>query len=355
MTVHTVLVTGVGGNIGQGIIKALRSGHRTYRIVGIDMEPLSAGFSFVDRSYRTAPTGSKMFEKELKQILAAESPEAVYVCSPSELSFFSTHKVELERDFGVTVFVNPKRVVEIGSDKFLTAVFLHNANLPQVETVIAEDDEAVNWLVEMVGFPLIAKPRKGFSSHNVFQVRSQAEIEAARALVPDLVLQRYIAASDCEFTAGTVSDKAGKVKGCIILHRHLLQGTTYRTELFEDEEVTREVIKIVEALGAVGVCNVQFKLEGRKVLVFEINPRFSGTSGVRYLYGFNDAEMVFELLHLGTDVQQPVLQRGVVLRYWNEVFIPGVDFENIRIHQEVRSDWQTVVMEPRSVVEKAVS
>ena len=64
--------------------------------------------------------------------------------------------------------------------------------------------------------------------------------------------------------------------------------------------------------------------------VFEINPRFSGTSGIRYLYGFNDCEMIFDLLHLKNEVQQPQLRKAVVLRYWNEVCIPGATFNELR-------------------------
>src|SRR6476659_7468510 len=112
-----VLITGIGGNVGQGVLKALRAGRESYHIVGIDMEPLSAGFSLVDRYYQTPRTVDLSFQKAFEVIVRDEAIEAVYVCSPTELEFFASHKDGLERELGITVLVNPLPVVHIGSDK----------------------------------------------------------------------------------------------------------------------------------------------------------------------------------------------------------------------------------------------
>ena len=88
LLMHRVLVTAVGGNIGQGVVKALRSGSREYFIVGTDMEPRSAGFSFVDRPCVTPAAGAQGMVAELTAIIEAERIEAIYVCSPQELAFF---------------------------------------------------------------------------------------------------------------------------------------------------------------------------------------------------------------------------------------------------------------------------
>jgi trans-aconitate methyltransferase len=39
---------------------------------------------------------------------------------------------------------------------------------------------------------------------------------------------------------------------------------------------------------------------------------------------------MFELFRLGLKVGQPKLRPAVVLRYWNEIFIPGANFEDLR-------------------------
>lgn len=325
-----VLVTSVGGNVGQGIVKALRAARQVFRIVGMDMEPLSAGFSFVDAYYTVPRSGAPGFFERLEEMHNREGFEAIYVCSHAELDYFSSQRAELEHELGVSVFVNPPRVVAVGRDKLRTAEFLKTAGLPGPETALAVERRAVKHLIEKHGFPVILKPRTGASSLNVFVAKSMEEIAAACTLVPDLIVQQLLPDEKQEYTAGTVSDADGRVRASIILRRDLLQGTTYRAELVQDDAITGQVVRIVEVLGAVGPCNVQFRLLDGVVYAFEINPRFSGTSGIRYLYGFNDAELVFELLRQSKEIVQPGLRPGVVLRYWDEVHIVDATFDDLR-------------------------
>jgi carbamoyl-phosphate synthase large subunit len=345
MTSHRVLITGIGGNVGQGVLKALRASGRAFHVTGIDMEALSAGFSLVDRYYQTPRTGDPAFYNKFEAIAREAALEAVYVCSPAELEFFAVHKGKLEEELGLSIFVNPPAVVRIGSDKLETADFLRDAGFPFPETVPGTDEEGIERLIERHGFPLIAKPRAGFSSRNVFLVNSPQEILAASVLVPDLVVQQYLPDSKSEYTAATLSGSDKKVRALIILRRDLLQGTTYRTELIEDQNLADQMIRIVESLGAVGPCNLQFRLVDEVPYVFEINPRFSGTGGIRYLYGFNDCEMIFDLLHLKSEVRQPELRKAVVLRYWNEIFIPGTSFQELRDGQAKHVGVETIIRE----------
>jgi carbamoyl-phosphate synthase large subunit len=330
MTSHRVLITAVGGNVAQGVLKALRASGRAFHVTGIDMEPLSAGFPLVDRCELTPKTTDPAFPDALARIARDAALDAIYVCSPTELEFFARHKERLERELGLSVFVNPLEVVRIGSDKLATARFLQEAGFPFPVTVPSADVDGVTRLIDLHGFPLVTKPRLGFSSRHVFVVRSLEELRAACTLVPDMVVQQYLSDEASECTAATLSGTDRKVRASIILRRDLLQGTTYRTELIEDASLDREVVRIVEALGAIGPCNLQFRMVNGVPYVFEINPRFSGTTGIRYLYGFNDSAMIFDLLRLNVAVGQPPLRRAVVLRYWNEVCIPNASFQDLR-------------------------
>jgi carbamoyl-phosphate synthase large subunit len=326
---HRVLVTAVGGNIGQGVIKALRSGCRDYFIAGTDMEPRSAGFSFVDRACVTPAAGADGMVAALTTIVETEGIEAIYVCSPHELEFFAKARHDLERATGTRVLVNPEPVIRIGQDKLETARFLETHGFPSPETASAEDEPAVDRLIERWGFPIIAKPRRGWTSVNVFTIRCRAALEAARVLVPDLVVQRYLPDATEEYTAGVVGSSAARRFAWIVLRRDLMQGTTYRTELAEDPAIGAQVVAMAQALGVEGACNFQLRLVDGQPFVFEINPRFSGTSGIRYLYGFNDPEMAFEQICLGQPIVQPPVRPGVVLRYWNEVHLPDAAFRSM--------------------------
>jgi carbamoyl-phosphate synthase large subunit len=320
---HRVLVTAVGGNVGQGVVKALRAGARQYTIIGTDMEPASAGFAMVDRARVTPPAADPSFIAGLIALIQAERIEAVFVCSPPELPHFAAGRAAIEAATGARVLINPARVLEIGGDKLATARFLETHGFPFPETAAADDAQAVDALISRWGFPVIGKPRRGASSINVFRLESRAAIDAARTLVPGLVIQRALPVDGNEFTAGVVGSAAARTFASIALRRDLIQGTTYRTELAESADVTSAIVAMAQALGVEGPCNFQFSVVDGEVLVFEINPRFSGTSGIRYLYGFNDPELVLEQTCLGLPLVQPELKPGVVLRYWNELYLPG--------------------------------
>jgi carbamoyl-phosphate synthase large subunit len=294
------------------------------------MEPRSAGFSLVDRMYRVPAADDDALGARLIEIIDTERVEAIYVCSPAELAFFCRERKALEAASRVHVLLNPDAVIRIGQDKYETARFLERHGFPHPETALATEGAAVDRLIGRWGLPVIVKPRGGWTAANVFRVGSRSAMEAVRALVPDLVVQRYLPGDDEEYTAGVVGSAAAGSFAWIVLRRDLVQGTTYRTELAQDPAVGSRLVAMAQALGVEGACNFQFRLVDGQPLVFEINPRFSGTSGIRYLYGFNDPEMVFEQVCLGQPVRQPVLRPGVVLRYWNEIHLPDADFAALR-------------------------
>jgi carbamoyl-phosphate synthase large subunit len=189
----------------------------------------------------------------------------------------------------------------------------------------------VDGLITRCGFPVIVKPRTGWTAANVFLLDTRDAIEAACVLVPELIVQRYLPDAREEFTAGVVGSAAQRKFSWIVLRRDLAQGTTYRTELAQDSAIGTQMVALAQALGVEGSCNFQFRVVDGQAFVFEINPRFSGTSGIRYLYGFNDPEMAFEQACLGVPIEQPEVRPGVVLRYWNEVHMPGRTFASMRI------------------------
>jgi carbamoyl-phosphate synthase large subunit len=58
--------------------------------------------------------------------------------------------------------------------------------------------------------------------------------------------------------------------------------------------------------------------------VFEINPRFSGTTSIRAMVGYNEPDVLIRRHLLGEDVETRFpYGRGLVLRSLTETLIPG--------------------------------
>ena len=88
------------------------------------------------------------------------------------------------------------------------------------------------------------------------------------------------------------------------------------------EEVTTQCERIAAALGARGAINIQCRLVNGVVNVFEINPRFSGTTSLRAMAGYNEPDILIRWHVLGERVQPRFEYReGVITRSLSEHFL----------------------------------
>ena len=114
-----------------------------------------------------------------------------------------------------------------------------------------------------------------------------------------------------------------------------MQGTTYRVESISDNELSKTVKMWADQLGAIGPLNFQFFLTPDGPVCFEINPRFSGTTGCRYHFGYNDVKLSIQHFHLGEKIVQPSILPGVVLRFWDELYLPNSSFKSLQTALEM--------------------
>src|SRR5262249_33737071 len=144
-------------------------------------------------------------------------------------------------------------------------------------------------LIEEVGFPLVVKPRRGARSVGVRIVHSRAELERALEGQANVIIQECVGTPDEEYTAGTLTFD-GRCNASIVMRRELRDGNTYRAFADQYPELNRAVRVLAERLGPEGPANFQFRLDRDRAKVFEINARFSGTTPLRALVGFNEVE-----------------------------------------------------------------
>jgi carbamoyl-phosphate synthase large subunit len=69
-------------------------------------------------------------------------------------------------------------------------------------------------------------------------------------------------------------------------------------EVDDFPEVRAQAERVARAVGSRGPLNVQGRLVGSELVVFEVNPRFSGTESMRAMCGWNAPETLVEW-HLG--------------------------------------------------------
>jgi len=317
-----VLVLGVGGNVSQGILKALAIGRIPCRVVAACTHPRSFGLYTVDRAYVSPPADAAHFTEWVLETCRKERIHAVMSGVEPVLASLAREASRIRAETGAIAVVSSSECLAIGDDKLTTCQWLEREGLAFPDYAEASDTSAVEALVHRCGFPLVAKPRSGKGSSGLILVRNAADLTYARAQV-GCVIEEYLGTPAQEYTVGCFNDRDGKVRGALVLHRELQNGTTYRAEAGLFPEVRAEALRIAERLRPLGPSNMQMRIHRGRAVCFEINVRFSGTTPIRARLGFNDVEAALDHFVLGRPaVDLPLIERGIALRYWNEAY-PG--------------------------------
>ncbi|RAL20490.1 carbamoyl phosphate synthase [Lujinxingia litoralis] len=312
-----VLITGAGALLGQGIIRALRATTLDATIIAVDPSPLAAGLYWAHRAHLVPLASDPTFLQAFEEILARESPDVVLVGTDVELRLLAAHRARLEETYHTRLLISAEQVVTIAEDKWLTYQFLNERGLGCPRSALPSEVDA---LIEEVGYPLIIKPRVGCRSVGVRLVEERSALEQALAEQPDAIIQECVATPFDEYTAGALVFE-GRCEASIVMRRLLRDGNTYQAFVAPYPELNAQVREIAEALGAYGPVNVQFRLDGERIKVFEINARFSGTTPLRACAGFNEVEIALRQVLYNEPVVQPTVQPMTILRHWAETVV----------------------------------
>lgn len=318
MTVR-VLVTGVGGVIGQGLVRSLRlSGHDCI-IMAADADPMSAGIDMADETVMLPYASDAGYIDEVAAVCEARGVGLLLPGIYQDACALSPAAAYLEERCGTKVVVSGGDVLARTEDKWETHLFLCESGLNCCRTVKGDDAGGVGKLVGELGFPLVLKKRNGHGSKGFYVVRDEREMEYLLSREDGVIVQEYLRPDEHEYTCGVFTGADGSIWGTIALRRRLACGLTYKAEVSFDKDVIGEAEKAVKALRPSGPCNVQLRLTEDGPFIFEINARFSSSTSIRARFGFNEAGMSVDSFLLGRPAAQPEVRGGVALRYWDEV------------------------------------
>ena len=158
-------------------------------------------------------------------------------------------------------------------------------------------------------------------SKGLFRVYSRQELERVLPLAPQPVVQEYLQPDDQEYTTAAFVDAMGQPQGAIVMRRELAAGLTYRAWVEDNPQVADMARQVASTLHPLGPCNVQLRLTPRGPVPFEINARFSSTTGMRAKFGYNEVEMALRCYVLGEKPLPARPRRGIALRYWEEMYL----------------------------------
>lgn len=330
-----VLVTGVGGNVGQGIIKALRLSKLNLKVVGADASPYSAGLFRVDKGYLVPKAGEKNYVSEMTRICCQEKIHCVMLGPDQELLCVAQNKEIIEKKTGAKVIISSVNVIETGNDKWLTYLFLREADLNYPKSFIPTSAQENLAQADKLGYPLVVKPRVGFGSKDILVVHRKEELNAVIQRVHNPIIQEYLLPDDEEYTSEAFALKDGSIHGIITMKRKLYRGTSVLAKCDDYPEIKAQTHKAALALKPLGPCNFQMRLTKAGPVIFEINPRFSGTTVARAKFGFNSPENAIRHFVLGESLPPPTLEKGIMLRFWDEIYLPPESLDQIMAEKQI--------------------
>ena len=173
------------------------------------------------------------------------------------------------------------------------------------------------------------KPRRGTGSKGLYKVDNFTKLRALLKDQKDLILQQYIPDLQGEYTTGICTGSGGKVLSGITLKRFLQDGMTMSADSDAYTEITSYCKKVAEVLKPYGPCNFQLRLWEGKPFIFEINPRFSSTTGMRYLLGVNEAEILLKAEILGEVIPDFKINKCSVIRQYADYLVPTEQLERL--------------------------
>jgi carbamoyl-phosphate synthase large subunit len=320
MEVIKVLVTGAGGGgIGEQVIKCLKLSELKYHVIATDVTHISRATTEADEFVLVPLAADTNYISFILDTCLHKKIQVVVPGSEIELKVFSAHRAEFEQH-AIALLINSAAIIDICLDKNKTSRFLdENGFLSPSSFAISEEKQ----LDTIDLFPLVLKPSVGGGgSVNTMIVQNKEELKVFGQFLlkqyKEFIAQAYVGDPQSEYTVGVFSLDNETIVDSIVLRRNILSGLGAKTKVLNQTGNTAlgkylaissgisqgEIIRhalisetceaIAIKLGSVGPLNVQCRLVGNQVYIFEINPRFSGTSPMRALAGFNELDIAIK-------------------------------------------------------------
>lgn len=314
----TVLVLGVGGNVGQGIIKALKHGDMNLHIIGACVSQDSLGLFWCDEAYVSPFASDENFMPWLISICNRKKVDIVLTGVEEIIIAIETKRKVFESGTGALFIATALEKLIIGQDKYLTCKWLQENGCNVPKYCLSEDFKESS----VIPFPLVAKPRCGKGSNGVFFVHDKSELRLLNGL-KDYVIEECVGTADSEYTVGCYRSADGMIMPPIIMKRELEHGSTKKAVISDNHAVREEALRICQLFKPNGPLNIQMRLDsdGRAVC-FELNVRFSGTTPMRSAFGFKDVKAMIKEYVLHEDISDCFsVRKGIAVRYTNEMYI----------------------------------
>ncbi len=337
-----VLVTATGGrSVGSGILHALvRSSAEVtdrWEVTAADADPFAWGLYVAPRGVLLPSARSAGYVDRLNGIIRDHAIDAVVPGSQDELFLLAR---EVSR-VAAPVLMNRPELIPLMTDKVLVKTTLEQLGHPFIETFPLDQWHAC---VAQCGYPLVVKPTVSTgASRDVLIVADEQELQYFIRHHDPLskpCIQAYVGSGNEEYTVGVLTDHEGSLVDSIVMKRKLMGLSLQLSRrigdrqcaissgysqgfIVRDERIQSFCERLALDLKSIGPLNIQLRVDGERIYVFEIHPRFSGTTPMRADVGFNEVDLLLRNRLFGTTFGRLDYRANVAaIRAFEHVIVP---------------------------------
>jgi carbamoyl-phosphate synthase large subunit len=318
-----ILIVSVGSLVGQNILDVLdyaEFNRRKYvTVFGTNSVASNSNNFRCDKCFLVPNTADKDFLPEITNIIKNVEPDLI-LCGRDEDTEVLWKLMHDSPDLPGVLPYGELSTVLYALDKWQTWKFTQKHMLPFAETFLLDDSISTDELKEFcsrVGYPLIAKPARGFASKGVFFVRNWDDALIAREY-KGYILQEYLGEKDANkkyfesferlvplfahapniyhFSCHTFVYPDGAIAPIFISQNMHDSGVTIGFSKVFNEELESLAIKYAKALwneGGAGPVTIQFRKDKKgEWKAQEMNMRTNGNTFPRMLLGQDDLSMI---------------------------------------------------------------
>jgi len=305
---YRIGISCVGSGIGQSIVNSLNLSSIPMHLIGLGNNPFAYGAYDCDEFDYTPEVHSDNYIDELIKACSKHGIDLIIPGFDTELILLARNYKKFEKA-GIKIILSSEGLISKLRDK--------NRMLDEFKPVSDafvrfHDRSSLKIEIEKgkIKFPLLAKPFDGSGSTGIIILNNIHDLQkiSERHIVQEIAFPKQndqdyeifcekISKNQnlqvSEVSIQVVTGAKGEMLGRMATYNKLKDGVPIEIIPIDNTEiwsVVDELLPILIQLGLRGPLNIQGRLTDDGLKIFEMNPRFTGISGLRALMGFNEVE-----------------------------------------------------------------
>lgn len=288
------------------------------KVIAVDKKTNAPSLIDADVAIQVPDIYSDLYIQSLKDICSDHDVTAIISLNDLELPILSKHKNELEEN-GLKVIISSELAIDVSFDKWKTFQFLVFNGLLTPKTYIDINLVKEDLNTNKVLFPLVLKPRWGSASIGIEIVENEDELTYAYEL-QKIKLSRSILnkaseqdvdkailiqekVNGVEFGMDVLNDFSGNYFNSFVREKlSMRSGETDKAVSIINDKISKVGEKISKGLQHIGNLDCDVFVDGEKIYVLELNPRFGGGYPFSHEAGINTAAIYLEWLRGNNNV-----------------------------------------------------